>query len=412
MDITIHFFFNLSLIMIILFFALVWSGKKKNFSMSKRSSLFWCTILLWSCFQFSYHPLPFISMDLRELPVLIGGLYLGIGPLLALIVILIRGLYGIDSGFYASIVLYLPLAILLWKVYPWFWNQRPSRRVVFSISLSIGISLLTLAGLETMNLNVNRIDAYFAYLVVPPLGIAIISVTSEFVIKNYHLQNELIKSGKVEVVEQMGAAISHEIRNPLTAAKGFVQLLLEDPQLFGKHSEYLSIVSQELDIAEQVIKDYLTFSKPSLEKVEQINVHKELIHIVKVLKPTANRYSVVMETNFQTNGYIIGDRQKFHQCFLNVIKNGIESMPQGGQLTIKTEDHQKHFTIIIEDCGVGMTKEQLDRLGEPYYSTKGSSGTGLGMMVVYSIVKAMNGIIRVQSEIGVGTMFRFSFPTK
>jgi two-component system, sporulation sensor kinase B len=411
MEITMHFFFNLCLLMIILFFALLWSGMKRNFAISKWSSLFWCSILLWSCFQFSYHPTPSISMDLRELPVLIGGLYLGIGPILSIIVIFIRGFYGLDSGFISNIALYLPLAFFFSKIYPWFWKQRPSRRVVFSISFGIFLSILTLACLELMNLNVNRFDAYFAYIVVPPLGIAMISITSEFVIKNYHLQNKLIKSGKLEVVEQMGAAISHEIRNPLTAAKGFVQLLLENPQTSTKQLEYLSIISQELDLAEQVIKDYLTFSKPSLEKVEQINVVNELSLIVKMLKPTANQYSVDILINFEKIAYIVGDRQKFHQCFLNVIKNGIESMPRGGQLSIQTENTEKNVTIIVKDHGVGMTKEQLDRLGEPYYSTKGAKGTGLGMMVVYSIVRAMNGIIRVQSEVGAGTSFRFIFPS-
>ncbi len=411
MEITQHFFFNLSLIIILLFFALVWSAKMRNFSISKRFSLFWGIVLLWSCFQFSYHPVPHISMDLRELPVLIGGLYLGIGPILSIMVIFIRGLYGIDSGFYANIALYLPLAFFFWKVYPWFWNQRPTRRVVISISFGIVLSIITVSALVFMDLNVNRFDAYIAYLVVPNLGIAMISITSEFVIKNFHLQNQLIKSGKLEVVEQMGAAISHEIRNPLTSAKGFVQLLLEGPQTSQKHTDYLKIISHELILAEQVIKDYLTFSKPSLEKVEPIDVSKELTLIVKMLQPTANQNSVEVITQIETEGHIIGDRLKFHQCFLNVIKNGIESMPSGGQLFIRTDTSKKNVSISVIDHGIGMTKEQLDRLGEPYYSTKGSKGTGLGMMVVYSIVKAMNGMIRVQSEVGRGTTFRFIFPS-
>ncbi|QGQ44885.1 ATP-binding protein [Metabacillus sediminilitoris] len=87
-------------------------------------------------------------------------------------------------------------------------------------------------------------------------------------------------------------------------------------------------------------------------------------------------------------------------------------MLRGGQLSIQIENVKKDILIIVKDNGVGMTKEQVDRLGEPYYSTKGSKGTGLRMMVVNSIVKAMNGIIRVESEVGVGTTFRFIFPHK
>lgn len=87
---------------------------------------------------------------------------------------------------------------------------------------------------------------------------------------------------------------------------------MESPQTATKRIEYLSIISKELDLAEQVIKDYLTFSKPSLEKVESISVMNELTLIVKMLKPTANQYSVAIETKFDKMSYIIGDRQKFY----------------------------------------------------------------------------------------------------
>lgn len=410
MEITQHFFFNLALLMTILFFALIWVAFKRNFYISKNYSVVCCMILIWSCYQFSYHPIPSIFMDLRELPVLIGGLYLGIGPFLCLFVIVIRGFYGLDVGFFANLTLFLALGILLWRMYPRFWKLPPNRRIFIAVLLGTVISFLIIASVEILHLKLNRFDAYFAYLVVPPLGIAMISITIEFVLKNIQMRKNLLKAGKIEVVEQMGAAISHEIRNPLTAAKGFVQLLLEYPRSQMKQTEYLSIILQELDSAEQVIKDYLTFAKPSLEKVEPIHVMKELNHILNILKPTANQYSVEIITNFEEAGSIIGERQKFHQCFLNVIKNGIEAMPRGGQLTIETTSNEKHLRIFIKDSGVGMTKEQLDRLGEPYYSTKGVKGTGLGMMVALSIVRAMNGKVRVKSEVGIGTSFTFSFP--
>ena len=85
-------------------------------------------------------------------------------------------------------------------------------------------------------------------------------------------------------------------------------------------------------------------------------------------------------------------------------------MPRGGQLYIETHYSSSQITIEIKDTGVGMTPEQLQRLGEPYYSTKGSKGTGLGMMVVFSIVRAMDGNVRVKSEVDKGTVFSFTFP--
>ncbi|MFK9095093.1 ATP-binding protein [Bacillus salipaludis] len=271
--------------------------------------------------------------------------------------------------------------------------------------------MLTVFGMSFTTSHSSLFDAWFAYLVIPSLGIGIISYGIEFVRKNNEMQQQLIKAEKLKAVEQMGAAISHEIRNPLTAASGFVQLLQDDYLSRQKRKEYLSIVKEELLSAERVIQDYLTFAKPSLETFEELNVKNELRQIINILQPLANQNSVEIITDFSIIGFIKGDGQKFRQCFVNVLKNAIESMPAGGYLTISTEFSQSCVTIKVTDTGVGMTSEQLERLGEPFYSTKGKKGTGLGMMVVYSIIRAMDGSIWVESEVGKGTTFLFEFQT-
>jgi two-component system sporulation sensor kinase B len=409
-EITKHFFFNLSLLIIILFFALVWAEKNSKFRFSKGCSLFWLLFMMWICFQFSFQPSPHYFFDLRLIIVIIGGLYVGGGPALALSVIIMRGFYGIEPGFYSNLLLYLPLGIILWKLYPWFWKQVPKKRIRVSVTMAMIISVLTVITMEISIPPENRFDAWFAYLVIPPMGVGMISYVIEFAKRNLDIRENLVRTEKLEAVEQMGAAISHEIRNPLTAAIGFVQLLQEQKLPPRKRMEYLTIVKAELESAEQVIQNYLTFSKPALDKIEEINVKKELIQVINILRPTANQNSVEINSNFALLGSIKGDRQKFHQCFLNVIKNAIEAMPRGGQLYIETQYSSTHITIEIKDTGVGMTPDQLQRLGEPYYSTKGSKGTGLGMMVVFSIVRAMEGSVQVKSEMGIGTVFRFYFP--
>ena len=197
----------------------------------------------------------------------------------------------------------------------------------------------------------------------------------------------------------------------LTAASGFVQLLNDDYLPRHKRREYLSIVKDELSSAERVIQDYLTFAKPALVSIEELNVKNELKQIINILTPMANQNSVEIVTDFSVIGFIKGDRQRFRQCFINILKNAVEAMPNGGHLYIETHFSKDYVTICVRDTGLGMSSEQLERLGEPYYSTKGKNGTGLGMMVVYSIIRAMNGFIRVESEIGAGTTFRIKFPT-
>jgi two-component system, sporulation sensor kinase B len=411
MEITKHFLYNFALLIFFLFFCLLLFEKSRKSSISKIHLLIVFALLLWTCIQFSYDPVADARFDIRIIPYVIGSVYLGIAPFLSGFIVIVRGFYGIDTGFYLTLLLYAPLAFILWRIYPWIIIQNSKRRIVFSVGMGMILGILTFSGMELIEYPNLWFDAFFAFLVIPPLGIGIIAYSIEFIKRNIEMKHHLIKTEKLHAVEQMGAAISHEIRNPLTAAMGFVQLLQGGYVTKKQQSQYLSIVMEELKAAERVIQDYLTFAKPSLVKIEEINVKKELQHVINILQPTANQNSVEISTDFSAVGFIQGDRQRFRQAFINVIKNAIESMPTGGYLKIGTDFSEYHITIQVKDAGVGMSKEQLERLGEPYYSTKGSKGTGLGMMVVYSIVRAMNGVIRVESKVGVGTTFQSRFPS-
>ncbi|MFB5197011.1 ATP-binding protein [Neobacillus sp. KR4-4] len=411
MDITKHLFLNLSIFIILLFLCLIFFDNKKKFTLSKSSLIIICIAMLWLCIQFSYTPVPSARYDLRIIPLVLGALYIGIGPILIVATIVIRGFYGLDLGLIQTAALYAPLGVFFWRLYPWFLRQVPGRRIFVTVCLGVVLGVITVIGMSFENTHTYWLDAWFAFLIIPSLGIGIISYGIEFVRRNNEMQQELIKAEKLKAVEQMGAAISHEIRNPLTAASGFVQLLQDDYLSRHKRKEYLSIVKEELISAERVIQDYLTFAKPSLEVLEELNVKSELRQIINILQPLANQNSVEIITDFSVIGFIEGDGQKFRQCFVNVIKNAIEAMPNGGYLTITTKFSKNNVTISVKDTGIGMTNEQLERLGEPFYSTKGKNGTGLGMMVVYSIARAMDGTVWAESEVGAGTTFHFKFPT-
>jgi len=410
MEITKHLFINFSIIIILLSFSFIYLEKVSKTTISKSSIFIVFLLLLWICVHFSYQPVSFARFDLRIIPIVIGSLYFGIGLFLAPCAIIIRSFYGIDTGFYMTAALYIPFTVLIWYLSPWFWKQLPMRRVLIAIIIGAVLGVLHLLGLSFFNTNTYWLDAWAAYLIIPPIGLGIISYGIEFIKNSAEMRLHLIKAEKLKAIEQMGAAISHEIRNPLTAASGFVQLLEDDYLPRQKRKEYLAIVKDELNSAERVIQDYLTFAKPSLESFEELNVKSELKQIINLLQPLANQNSVEISTDFSVIGFIKGDQQKFRQCFINVLKNSIEAMPNGGYLFISTDFLHDSISITVKDTGIGMTKEQLERLGEPFYSTKGKNGTGLGMMVVYSIVRAMNGSVWAESELDVGTTFHFNFP--
>ncbi|MDN4071914.1 sensor histidine kinase [Fictibacillus terranigra] len=410
MEITVHFWFNLSLLIVLLFLCLLGTGKSHAQERYRKMTYVYFTVSLVLCYLFSYKLSSSMYLDLRNIPVIAAGFYTGYAPLFCLMAVLLRAFYGVDTGFFLNILLYAVLGVSLWRLSPWFLNLSSNYRVALSSLYTLIISFLTMIFTQMMFSSKELVDVWFAYMVIPPLGVGMISYFLELIDKNMVLREHVVKTRRLEAVEQMGAAISHEIRNPLTTAMGFVQLLQEEDTYYEKRTEYLSLVKSELESAERVIQDYLTFSKPSIVSLSHIYLHDELHHVIKILHPFANQYSVEITEKLEPVSSIYGDRQKIRQCFLNLVKNAIESMPSGGQLTIESIATPLQAMVRIEDSGVGMTKHQMDRLGEPYYSTKGSKGTGLGMMVVYSIVRAMKGNIKVHSKVGKGTVFILTFP--
>jgi two-component system, sporulation sensor kinase B len=248
------------------------------------------------------------------------------------------------------------------------------------------------------------------YFVINILVTLMATLLIEVIRMNSDMLEKLMKAEKLEIVSHLAASISHEVRNPLTTCKGFLQLSQQD-EVPPHIKQYLGTAIQELDRASDIINDYLTFARPVPEKVEQISIYQEVRNVVNILTPLANMNNVQMLVNIEKRdqSYILGDRKKLEQSLINIVKNGIESMGNGGRLEIKIDYQYPLVRVEIRDEGKGMTQHQINRLGEPYFTTK-ENGTGLGMMVSYSIIKGMGGQINVDSEIGNWTSFSIEFP--
>ncbi|HHY73647.1 MAG TPA: PAS domain S-box protein [Bacillus bacterium] len=223
-------------------------------------------------------------------------------------------------------------------------------------------------------------------------------------------QEEMNRLTQLKTVSEIAASISHEVRNPLTVTRGFTQLLKDNSLTDDQRNQYIRLSLDELDRAERIIGDYLTFAKPSIENVEILDLTKELEYIIQVINPYATLNNISVEVNMVDGEVpIFGEKQKLHQSLLNIVKNGIEAMEEGGQLTIQLKKMEENVLLEIKDSGKGMSAEQIQKLGTPYYSTK-EKGTGLGTMVAFSIIKAMQGEFEVESKLGEGTCFHISFP--
>lgn len=221
----------------------------------------------------------------------------------------------------------------------------------------------------------------------------------------------LHRQDKLAAVGQLAAGVAHEIRNPLTSMKGyaeFLQLDEKDPE----RMEFLSIILDEIDRVNTIVEDFMVLAKPKAVELEEKNVVPVIQNVVSLLEFEARKKNVRL--TFDCSQEIIQiecDENRLKQVFLNFIKNGIEAMPNGGELHVKTIIHDNNVHISIQDTGVGISKEKLKKLGEPFFTTK-KNGNGLGLMVSFKIIESHNGKVFVESEPNKGTTFNILLPAK
>ncbi len=351
--------------------------------------------------------------DLRQIPMIIGFLYGGptVGTGIYILLITTRFLMG-GIGAVGALMENSVILLVLFLISKKYSGASRQGKYVYSMMLSLLSFILSiiifimLTGMDNViNLSVMQLIIYIIQMGVLCLSVYFIEV----MIRNKKMRDKLFQAEKMEIVSHLAASVSHEIRNPLTVTRGFLQLLSENGITEKNQKEFINISIKEIDRAVDIISDYLTFAKPSLEKKESLAIANELKSIIEVMAPFAKMKSVQFIVKIETECFMIGEKQKFNQSILNILKNCIEAMPNGGFIHINTDVCNSMYRITIEDGGIGMSEEQIKRLGEPYFSSK-EKGTGLGMMVVYSNIKALNGKISVQSELGKGTKFTIELP--
>ncbi|WP_245579666.1 PAS domain-containing sensor histidine kinase [Alteribacter aurantiacus] len=216
----------------------------------------------------------------------------------------------------------------------------------------------------------------------------------------------LHQSEKLSAVGQLAAGIAHEIRNPLTSLKGFLQLI----EIYGNEKkEYFDIMKSEFGRIEQILTELLILSKPQTLSKERSEMSEMLTHISTLLETQAIIKNIGIEKEFKdTDLYVVCAQHQIKQVFVNLIKNAIESM-ESGLITLTLEKVDNQAVVKVIDQGCGIPKEKVARIGEPFYSTK-ETGTGLGLMVTFKIIEEHGGTVKVDSQVGVGTTFMISFP--
>jgi len=357
-----------------------------------------------------------LQYDLRSIPIVLSFLYGGfqIGTLTFVIMLLYRMFLG-GEGLWVVVFGSLYLALPIYLAARWH-RFSQGRKVLLAFVIGMAKQLTTavvfvamglLKGMTIISL-LPRLELFmavgFIYIggLIPPVLFA--GYLRETALMRMQLQN----SEKLALISELAASVAHEVRNPLTVVRGFVQLLREgvDPE----RKEYIKLVLAELDRAEFIISDYLNLARPQDEIIETFDAAEMTQEVNQVMFSYGLMNRVQLKVHLEEQGlYIRGDKRKCKQALMNLIKNGIEAMPGGGTIGLTAERIAQLVMIRITDTGQGMSPAQLKQMGQPFFTTK-EKGTGLGLLVSIRIVEAMGGTIHFESEIGKGTQVTIMLP--
>lgn len=224
------------------------------------------------------------------------------------------------------------------------------------------------------------------------------------------LRSELDNVERLTLVGQMAAGITHEIRNPMAVVRGFLQLMREKSP--DELNSYYQIVMDELDRANSIINDFLSLAQSRISETESVQLHLVIEELGPLIWADANLRGQSVELKLNPSLPLLQlNVREIKQLILNLVRNGMEAMGSKGVLTVETRINGDHVDLMIRDTGGGIPQHQIDNLFVPFFTTK-NQGTGLGLPLCLSIVERHKGIISVNSEEGVGTVFTVSFPVE
>ncbi|MCP8970491.1 ATP-binding protein [Ectobacillus ponti] len=234
--------------------------------------------------------------------------------------------------------------------------------------------------------------------------------TVERIKKQQYYYDQMQDSERLRSTGELAAAVAHEIRNPLTVVRGFLQFYEGDASVESRMKQNFSLMINELDTAEHVISQFLAIARPHQDKeVEKVDVKEALQSVTDLLQFYGILHNNHIHLHAQEQLYIGAHMIEFKQLMINLIKNAIEASGVGDSIAVGAAREDGHVEIQLVDSGCGMSEEALKSLGTPFYSLK-SKGTGLGMMICFRIVERYKGTIRFRSSEGQGTTVIIRFP--
>ncbi|KFL15479.1 ATP-binding protein [Anoxybacillus geothermalis] len=218
----------------------------------------------------------------------------------------------------------------------------------------------------------------------------------------------LLKKEKLSVLGELAAGIAHEIRNPLTSMKGFIQMMQETREV---NDDYMRIMLSELGRINQIVSELLVLAKPQSHNYRPFLLSEAVSYVISLIGHEATLNNVLISVhNNAPKACVYGDQNQIVQVLLNVMKNAIEAMPGGGSLYVRVSEAGGTVYLDIADTGIGISKERLQKIGEPFFTLK-EKGMGLGLTTSMKIIQEHKGTMQIESEVGKGTIVHLTLPS-
>lgn len=245
---------------------------------------------------------------------------------------------------------------------------------------------------------------------------------------------QLRRADRLSALGQLSAGLAHEIRNPLGAIRGAVEILQDDFPPGHAKAEFYAILLKEVERLNDVLTNFLKFARPVTPRFAPVDIPVVLTALEGLVSGQARAHRVQIFTAFHAGpSRVMADETLLKQAFLNIMLNAVEAMPQGGDLAITTRlatgntapqgsathaaavgargtgERPEWIEVVFDDTGPGIWEEDLGRIFDPFFTTK-QDGTGLGLAITHRIIENHHGTIRVMSQRGKGTTFVVSLP--
>ena len=228
-----------------------------------------------------------------------------------------------------------------------------------------------------------------------------------------NLEEQVRHADRLATIGQLAAGVAHELNEPLGSILGFAQLAKKCPGLPRQAGLDIEKISNASLLARDIVKKLLIFARQMPPQKTKVNLNQLVEEVLHFFKSRCTQEGVELICSFSPDlPGVDADPSQLNQVVVNLIVNALQAMPQGGDLKIQTlyEDH--HVLLIVEDTGIGMNEEVLEKIFTPFFTTKEvGKGTGLGLPVVHGIIASHGGSVRVKSKVGQGTRFEIQLPT-